>query len=229
MLVLRQILAVTWLNLRNLPQRIASSAVAIVGVAAVVLVFSAVLSMAKGFERTMVSAGSEDTAIVLRRGATSELNSGLSNEQMLIVSNAPGVMKDGDAPIISAELYVVVDVKTASDNVASGSEQLSAGAQQMARDEIARVGGQRRVNRGHRPGARRAVSATAAKRLRQPVPDERGGNDHEGKRHREHEQRDEGGNRQGARGVGFQGAAGNPPHTHPPARPRPRPGRWRSC
>jgi len=116
MRVLRQILAVTWLNLRNLPQRIASSAVAVVGVAAVVLVFSAVLSMAKGFERTMVSAGSEDTAIVLRRGATSELNSGLSNEQMLIVSNAPGVMKDGDAPIISAELYVVVDVKKKSSN-----------------------------------------------------------------------------------------------------------------
>lgn len=116
MQVLRQILAVTWLNLRNLPQRIASSAVAIVGVAAVVLVFSAVLSMAKGFERTMVSAGSEDTAIILRRGATSELNSGLSNEQMLIVTNAPGVMKDGDTPVVSAELYVVVDVKKKSNN-----------------------------------------------------------------------------------------------------------------
>jgi putative ABC transport system permease protein len=115
MRVIRQVFAVTWLNLRNLPQRIASSAVAIVGVAAVVLVFSAVLSMAKGFERTMVSAGSEDIAIVLRRGATSELNSGLSNEQMLIINNAPGVMKDGDAPIISAELYVIVDVKKKSN------------------------------------------------------------------------------------------------------------------
>ena len=60
---LQQIVAITWLNIRNLPQRFASSAVAIVGVAAVVLVFAAVLSMAKGFERTMISAGSEDTAI----------------------------------------------------------------------------------------------------------------------------------------------------------------------
>jgi putative ABC transport system permease protein len=116
MRVFKQIFAVTWLNLRNLPQRIASSAVAVVGVAAVVLVFSAVLSMAKGFERTMISAGSEDTAIVLRRGATSELNSGISNEQMLIITNAPGVMKDGDKPILSAELYVIVDVKKKSSN-----------------------------------------------------------------------------------------------------------------
>ena len=111
---LKQIVAVTLLNLRNLPQRLASSLVAIVGVAAVVLVFAAVLSMAKGFEKTMLSAGSDDTAIIMRSGSTSELNSGLSNEQMLIVSNAPGVLKDGDKPIISAELYVVVDVKKRS-------------------------------------------------------------------------------------------------------------------
>ncbi len=108
---LQQIIAVTWLNIRNLPQRVATSVVAVVGVAAVVLVFAAVLSMAQGFERTMISAGSEDTAIIMRSGSTAELNSGLSNEQTLIVANAPGVLKDGDTPIISSELYVVVDVK----------------------------------------------------------------------------------------------------------------------
>ncbi|MBT8111960.1 MAG: ABC transporter permease [Gammaproteobacteria bacterium] len=111
---LEQIFAVTWLNLRNLPQRIGSSVVAVIGVAAVVLVFAAVLSMAKGFERTMISAGSDDTAIVMRSGSTSELNSGLSNDQTLIIANAPGVLKNGDTTITSAELYVVVDVKKKS-------------------------------------------------------------------------------------------------------------------
>jgi putative ABC transport system permease protein len=72
--------------------------------------------MAKGFERTMVSAGSENTAIVMRSGSTAELNSGLSNEQMLIVANAPGVLKNGDTPVVSAELYVVVDVLKKSTN-----------------------------------------------------------------------------------------------------------------
>jgi putative ABC transport system permease protein len=116
MRVLKQIIAVTWLNLRNLPQRVGSSVVAVIGVAAVVLVFAAVLSMAKGFERTMISAGSDDTAIIMRSGSTSELNSGISNDQALIIANAPGVLKDGDSAVISAELYVVVDVKKKSTN-----------------------------------------------------------------------------------------------------------------
>jgi len=116
MRTIRQILAVTWLNIRNVPQRLGASLVAVIGVAAVVLVFAAVLSMAKGFERTMISAGSEDTAIIMRSGATSEMNSGLSHEQTLIVANAPGVLKDGDTPVASAELYVVVDIKKKSTN-----------------------------------------------------------------------------------------------------------------
>ena len=111
---IKQIIAVTLLNLRNLPQRIGSSTVAVVGVGAVVLVFAAVLSMATGLERTMLSAGSDDTAVIMRSGSTSELNSGLSNDQTLIIANAPGVLRDGDNPIISAELYVVTDVKKRS-------------------------------------------------------------------------------------------------------------------
>ena len=117
MRALNQIIAVTALNLKNLPQRSGSSLVAIIGVAAVVLVFAAVLSMAKGFERTMVTTGSEDTAIIMRSGSTSEMSSGLSNDQTLIIANAPGVLKDGDTPVVSAELYVIVDVKMKSNNV----------------------------------------------------------------------------------------------------------------
>ena len=113
---LRQIFAVTWLNLRNLPQRIGSSVVAVIGVASVVLVFAAVLSMAKGFERTLISAGSDDTAIIMRSGSTSELNSGISNDQTLIIANASGVLKDGNTTIMSAELYVIVDLKKKSNN-----------------------------------------------------------------------------------------------------------------
>lgn len=116
---LQQVFAVTWLNLRNLPQRLGSSTVAIIGVAAVVLVFAAVLSMAKGFERTMIGAGSEGTAIIMRSGSTAELNSGLSNAQVLIVETAPGVLRDGDNAVMSAELYVVVDVKKKSSNTDS--------------------------------------------------------------------------------------------------------------
>ncbi len=115
---LNQIAAVTRLNILNLPQRIATSVVAIVGVTAVVLVFAAVLSMAKGFERTLLAAGSDDVAIVLRSGATSEMMSGFSHEQTQQIANMPGVLKDGDQSVSSAELFVIVDVpkiKTGKD------------------------------------------------------------------------------------------------------------------
>ncbi|MDH4049813.1 MAG: ABC transporter permease [Gammaproteobacteria bacterium] len=111
---IQQVVAVSWLNILNLPQRIATSLVAVIGVAAVVLVFAAILSMAKGFERTMVAAGSDDTAIILRSGSTAELNSGLSNDSALIIENSPGIVKEGNRPITSAELYVVVDVRKKS-------------------------------------------------------------------------------------------------------------------
>jgi putative ABC transport system permease protein len=110
MRAIRQIFAVTALNILHLSHRMATSAVAIVGVAAVVLVFAAVMSMAKGFERTMTLAGSTDTAIVIRSGSTSELASGLSSEQVQVVETAPGVLRDADRPIVSAELFVLVDV-----------------------------------------------------------------------------------------------------------------------
>ena len=116
MKLLNQAVAVTALNIRSLPQRIGGSAVAVVGVAAVVLVFAAVLSMAAGFERTMLAAGADDTAIIMRSGSTTELNSGLSNDQALIIANAPGVLRDGDAPIASFELYVVVDIQKKATN-----------------------------------------------------------------------------------------------------------------
>ena len=107
---LNQVFALTKLNLLNLPRRIGSSVVAVVGVTAVVLVFAAVLSMAKGFERTLISAGAEDVAIVMRSGATGEMMSGLSKEQTELIANTPGVRKDGALPVASAELFVVVDV-----------------------------------------------------------------------------------------------------------------------
>jgi putative ABC transport system permease protein len=116
MRTINQITAVTAMNIKNLPHRLAGSLVAVIGVAAVVLVFAAVLSMAKGFERTMISAGADDTAIIMRSGSTAELNSGLSNDQVLIVTNSPGILKDGDTPVVSAELYVVVDIPKKSTN-----------------------------------------------------------------------------------------------------------------
>ena len=108
---LRQAMMLTWLNIRTLPNRPGSSAVAVIGIAAVVGVFAGVLSMASGFERTVSGSGSDDVAIVLRDGSTAETMSGISFEQSRLIAGAPGVARDASGePIASAELFVVVDV-----------------------------------------------------------------------------------------------------------------------
>ena len=107
---LTQIITVCGMNIRNLPQRLGSSSVAIFGVACVVGVFIGVLSMASGFQRTMTMAGSPDTAIVMRSGATSELSSGLGYEETQLIGQTPGVLKSDGKPVTSAELYVIVDI-----------------------------------------------------------------------------------------------------------------------
>ena len=95
MVAIRQIVAVTLLNLRTVPQRLGSSAVGIVGIAGVVVVLVAVLSMAEGFESVLRDAGSPERAIVMRSGSTSEMTSGLLGSEVDVIKQAPGIRQDG--------------------------------------------------------------------------------------------------------------------------------------
>ena len=105
-----QVAAVTALNLRTLKERWGSSATAIFGVAGVVGVFVAVLSIAEGFRATVAEAGSRDVAIVMRGGSDTEMTSILSREETRIIADAPGVRRGPSGPVASAELFVLVDL-----------------------------------------------------------------------------------------------------------------------
>jgi putative ABC transport system permease protein len=107
---LSQIAAVTALNVRNIPQRLASSIVALVGITGVVTVVTGVLSISEGFRAVLELSGADDVAIVLRNGATDEMGSSLSLVQSRIIADAPGVARDTQGVVTSPELYVVVDV-----------------------------------------------------------------------------------------------------------------------
>lgn len=111
---LRQIIAVTALNLRTVPQRLGSSIVAIIGIAGVVVVLVAVLSIAEGFSAAMRGAGAADRAIVMRSGADSEMTSGLGGPETDIIKQAPGLARDGQTAVASAELFVIIDLPKAS-------------------------------------------------------------------------------------------------------------------
>lgn len=112
-----QIIIITLMNLRNLPQRLGTSSVAVFGVACVVGVFIAVLSMSSGFQRTMVNAGSDDVLMLMRAGATTEMNSGLGYEQTQLIGNIPGIARQDGKPLSSPELFVIVDVPMRNKDV----------------------------------------------------------------------------------------------------------------
>lgn len=105
-----QVVAVTMMNLRNIPERMGSSLVALVGIAGVVLVVTGVLSIAEGFRAVLNQAGAEDVAIVLRSGATDEMGSYFGQEEARIISDAQQVQRDANGSVASAELYVIVEV-----------------------------------------------------------------------------------------------------------------------
>ena len=70
-----QLVAVTATALRTIPQRRGSSLATVAGIAGVVAVLVAVLSIGEGFRKALRSAGSPGNALVLRAGSDSEMMS----------------------------------------------------------------------------------------------------------------------------------------------------------
>jgi putative ABC transport system permease protein len=103
-----QIIAVTTLNLRSIPQRVGSSAVTVLGITGVVVVFVGVLAMAQGFRQAMMTGGDPLTAIVLRSGASSETGSMLGVDTVRLVKDAAGIAREGGQSQASAEFTVVI-------------------------------------------------------------------------------------------------------------------------
>jgi putative ABC transport system permease protein len=123
MKLLKQIAEIAWMNLRNIPQRLGTSLVIVVGIAGVVAVLVALLAMAEGFRATLAGTGKDDRAIVLREGANAELSSGLSREQADLIKRAAGVRRnDAGEPIASAELLVIADLPKAGTGTLANAQ-----------------------------------------------------------------------------------------------------------
>ncbi|WBQ13749.1 ABC transporter permease [Hyphomonadaceae bacterium BL14] len=108
--MLRQIGAVTMINLRSIPQRWGMSLATVLSVALVVGVLLGFLAMANGFRATVDGTGSDDVAVVVGANSQTELNSGLGRDAVRLIEAGPGIAVDASGdPIISAELYVVAN------------------------------------------------------------------------------------------------------------------------
>ena len=128
---LSQTLAVSALSVRTIPQRASSSAVAMIGIAGVVIVFVAVLSIGEGFRAAMADASAPDRAIVMRTGADSEMTSGLPGLEVQVIEQAPGLLRVNNRPIASAELYVLVDLNKRSTGTAANVPLRGIGAEAL--------------------------------------------------------------------------------------------------
>jgi putative ABC transport system permease protein len=98
-------------NFRSVKARWSSAIVAVVGIAGTVGVFVAMLSLARGFKATLVSSGSEDNAIIMRAGATSEMTGGVTIDTVKIIQDKPGIARGADgSPLVTPEVVLVAPI-----------------------------------------------------------------------------------------------------------------------
>ncbi len=108
---LRQIAAVSLMNLRSLPHRIGASSVVVIGIAGVVAVLVSVLAMSTGLVKTLQSTGPANRVIVVSTGSNSELLSSLTAEEILAVGDSAGIAKSADGrKLASPESLMTVNL-----------------------------------------------------------------------------------------------------------------------
>jgi putative ABC transport system permease protein len=103
-------------SFRSLGVRWKSTLLATIGIGLVVAVFVGLLSMASGFRLALRASGSPENAIVLEKGAMSELGSSFSRAAGDWVANDPRIARGSDgAPLASPEIVAVVALPRRSD------------------------------------------------------------------------------------------------------------------
>jgi ABC-type lipoprotein release transport system permease subunit len=103
-------------NLRSVRQRPVSTALTALGIGLVVAVFIGMLALANGFAAALTRTGSEQNVLVLRKGADSEMSSGLDRDAVAALTSSPHVARGADGrALASPEVYVVIPLGRAGD------------------------------------------------------------------------------------------------------------------
>src|SRR3954470_7467374 len=96
---------ITNYNLRSMIVRKGTAAMTAGGIAMVVAVFVMTMAIAQGFRGALVASGSNQNAILLRKGATSETARGGVKPQLPLIESMPQVARGADGhPLASPEL-----------------------------------------------------------------------------------------------------------------------------
>lgn len=104
-------------TLRNLWTRRLTTFLTASGMALVVFVFSAVLMLAEGLEKTLVETGSHDNLIVIRKASNSEVQSGIDRLQASIIETQPEIdISVSGKPLVAKELVVLITLPKKGTN-----------------------------------------------------------------------------------------------------------------
>ena len=96
-------------SLRSVAVRKSASAMAVGGIALVVLVFVFLLAMGEGLRRAVATSGSPRNLIVIRKGSEAELNSQVLREDGRVVEQLPQVARDEEGrPLFLYEAVTIV-------------------------------------------------------------------------------------------------------------------------
>ncbi|MCD9027175.1 ABC transporter permease [Luteimonas sp. BDR2-5] len=107
----RQAASVSQIGISTLGQRLGASSVVVIGIAGVVAVLVALLSMAEGYQHTLGRTGDASSAIVLRGGSAAEVMSVMDRATITVVADAPEIARNADGrPLASPELVVAANL-----------------------------------------------------------------------------------------------------------------------
>jgi ABC-type antimicrobial peptide transport system permease subunit len=97
--------------IRNLFARRLTTALTAGGMALVVYVFATVLMLSAGLKATLVATGQDDNVLVIRRGAQTEVQSGIDRGQAGVVESLPDIAVGQDGqPLVSKEPVVLINL-----------------------------------------------------------------------------------------------------------------------
>jgi putative ABC transport system permease protein len=121
-------------SMRNLWKRRLTTILTVSGMALVVFVFAAVLMMAAGLQKTLVETGSDDNVVVVRKGSTSEVMSGIDRGQASIVEMLPQVAIGGEGRrLVAKEVVVLIALpKRGAGKASSHSNVVIRGVQEAS-------------------------------------------------------------------------------------------------
>jgi ABC-type antimicrobial peptide transport system permease subunit len=103
-------------NIRNLWTRRLTTILTVSGMALVVFVFASILMLAGGLEKTLVETGSYENVIFIRKGATSEVISGVNREQASVVEMSAEIATGEKGQRLVAKEVAVLIVLPKRDN-----------------------------------------------------------------------------------------------------------------